>query len=999
MARQNINLGVNPNDGTGDNLRDAMLKVNQNLIELYTRTGGDANISNTGIKINGNVLGMAGDITISTQNSGGVSFLAPTYFQDDMYIYNGILRINTNEVDPQNIAIINGNTKIKGSTTIGDNNLFDKIFLNSTITGTIAPSETITYDLGTTSLRYNNAYIGGLLDSTNFYTAGANINGGTINNTTIGSSIPSEGRFSILRSVGDSFLGDLLVRDRGITTSVINGDIEFRPNGAGNVYVSTKMIVGSGSTPMVNPVLQATGNADNFSQIGVQNTNNGKFACSDIVVFTNDGSDFFNFADIGQNNSGWDGSLQYVYFDQTSAANTWVVGDTLVQYDLLDGSSILARGQIDEIIANPLNSNELRMRVCNVFEGTTGIFDQGSIHGNVLNETRSTSATPKEHLVETFTATGVATYNIGSGSLNGSTARAAFAPTVVLASDSVEVKVNGVIQHAGVDFVIQFNKIKFRTVPSPGSIVTIRQYPDGNYPFTVGQSGDSYVYNNGSKLTLGTMTGHDLLFHVNGVRYTSEAGRIKGDTKNWILGNGVTSKDGFPDTGELLQVKGDTRIDGNLIIEQRSISNMIGVPGDKAGMLCFDELFIYTCSANYDGTNIIWKKLDINALSLGAAGTGGQIQYSNNGAFAADTSFTFDSVQKKLKVQGPIVSGEYVQSSSIDKLGIQVLSTFDDPNSTASANLEANLANNILTLSQYSEDSPLGPHVLESGSIDATGFYLFKEDTVNNVNVDITLKLPSLPADSTVVYSLALPTSSGDNGQLLTSDGNGNLVWTYPISAATGVTTELQYNNNGFLDGSTTLTVVNDDDNHKAILATGQIGSSSDTNTTILSKGGLTSTTYFTGVQNYRTELSPGTILTRALQTVATLNDSGLHVENEAGAVPYYANYEYDGIIINRGNYNSKITVAVGNPSQFDVTFTLPNSGGNVGETLVSDGFGTLDWATPLVQTSAPSSSIGAEGDRSGLTAWDSNYVYICTGSYDGSTNIWRRIANTPSSW
>lgn len=561
MSRQNINLGVNANDGTGDRLRDAMAKINDNLIELYSRTGGDETQTGTSIGVVGNILGIGGDMTITTNNVGNLTIDATTYITRDSFLF-GNVRINSTEVDNEYNLIIDGNAKIRGNTILGDDPLTDRIRLNSYITGTITPSFNITYDLGTTSLRYRNVYAGGTIDATNIYTAGANINGGSINDTYIGLSIPSEGRFSILRAE-DAYLGDLLIRNNQISTNVINTDIEITPYGTGNVYVSTKLIVGSGSTPMVNPVLQATGNADTFTQIGVQNKNNGKFACSDIVIFTNEGSDFYDFVDIGQNNSNWDGSLQYLYFDVTSDAFEWSVNDVVVQYGL-DGSTILARGIIDEKIVNPLNNNEIRFRICNVFEGSTGIFEQGSTHGNVFNETDLSNATPKDHLLETITSTGAVTYNLGTHTLNSSTARAAFAPTVVLASDSVEVKVDGILQKPGIDFVIQYDKILFYNPPTTGKIITIRQYPDANYPFTIGQSSDSYVYNNGSKLTIGTMTGHDILFHTNGVRYTAEAGRIKGDTKNWIIGNGVTNKEGFDDTGELLQVQGVIKTTENI---------------------------------------------------------------------------------------------------------------------------------------------------------------------------------------------------------------------------------------------------------------------------------------------------------------------------------------------------------------------------------------------------------------------------------------------------
>lgn len=611
MARQDINLGTNANDGTGDKLRDAMQKVNDNLIELYARTGGDQTQTGVDIAINGNVMGISSDMKITTNNAGNLSIEAPTYFTKDAF-FNGQLRVNTTEFNANVTAIINGNTIIRGSTTLGDDDNTDILRLDSRIQGTITPLYDNTFDLGTTSLRYRNMYIADTAYITSTFTPNANIVGGRINSTIIGDTDPVEARFSTVRVVEDSFLGDLLVRDNQISTGAVNGDIEFRPNGTGNVYVSTKLIVGAGSTPMVNPVLQATGNANNFTQIGVQNKDGGKFACSDIVVFTNAGSDFFDFVDIGQNNTGWDGSLQFLYFDNTSDANTWAVGETLVQYDL-DGSTILARGQIDEILANPHNENEIRIRVCNIFEGTTGLFEQGSTHGDVHNEADFSFASPKDHVLETITSTGAETYNLGTHTLNSSTAKAAFGPTVVLAPDSVEVKVNGVKKKPGVDFTINFSKILFYDIPGVGATITIRQYPDANYPFTVGQSGDSYMYNNGSKLTIGTMTGHDVLFHVNGVRYTAEAGRIKGATKNWVFGSGVTDKDGFADTGEKVQVHGDVRINGNLIIQSRTITSSIGEEGDKKGMVALDDNYLYTCFANYDGASQIWYRTAITS--------------------------------------------------------------------------------------------------------------------------------------------------------------------------------------------------------------------------------------------------------------------------------------------------------------------------------------------------------------------------------------------------
>ena len=42
MARQTLNRGTTANDGTGDTLRTAAQKINENFQELYQSIGGDS---------------------------------------------------------------------------------------------------------------------------------------------------------------------------------------------------------------------------------------------------------------------------------------------------------------------------------------------------------------------------------------------------------------------------------------------------------------------------------------------------------------------------------------------------------------------------------------------------------------------------------------------------------------------------------------------------------------------------------------------------------------------------------------------------------------------------------------------------------------------------------------------------------------------------------------------------------------------------------------------
>ena len=61
MAKQTINIGSSANDGTGDQLRTAFDKVNDNFDELYTTADTKATVTSapaTVVGVNGNTAGM-----------------------------------------------------------------------------------------------------------------------------------------------------------------------------------------------------------------------------------------------------------------------------------------------------------------------------------------------------------------------------------------------------------------------------------------------------------------------------------------------------------------------------------------------------------------------------------------------------------------------------------------------------------------------------------------------------------------------------------------------------------------------------------------------------------------------------------------------------------------------------------------------------------------------------------------------------------------------------
>lgn len=53
----------------------------------------------------------------------------------------------------------------------------------------------------------------------------------------------------------------------------------------------------------------------------------------------------------------------------------------------------------------------------------------------------------------------------------------------------------------------------------------------------------------------------------------------------------------------------------------------------------------------------------------------------------------------------------------------------------------------------------------------------------------------------------------------------------------------------------------------------------------------------------------------------------------------------------------------------------------------------------PFINAAVPTSSIGQEGDEVGLGAMTIGYIYYCTGTYDGTTHIWKRVAWSNDTW
>jgi len=246
MAKQTINIGSSANDGTGDPLRTAFDKVNDNFNELYSATGAGSgqNISISGQSIisdnsNGNIQldpNGTGEIVFVGDTSMGDSYKHQMGDGDDFKIYHdgnhsyivdegtGNLKIQGSQVD-----ILGGADGAETMATFVDDGAVTLYYDNSAKIATVTAGVDITGDLN--------------VDTINTGGQGVTI-GGTV--TTNNGITVATG--NLLVSAG--FLrvdNNITLNGNKLFTSLSNSDIDIDPSGTGtiNFRVPTQSSVGA----------------------------------------------------------------------------------------------------------------------------------------------------------------------------------------------------------------------------------------------------------------------------------------------------------------------------------------------------------------------------------------------------------------------------------------------------------------------------------------------------------------------------------------------------------------------------------------------------------------------------------------------------------------------------------------------------------------------------------------------------------------------------------
>ena len=197
MAQEVINIGSQADDGTGDTIRGAGIKINNNFTELYATSSASSQIHFIGNNISTTLSNS--DIVLAGNGTGAVKI-------SDLTIDNSI-RMSDN--------------KIRTDTSNAD------LVLTASGTGTIQTSV-------------------------------ADINGGTIDGTVIGGSTPAAATFSTLSYNNTAMVIDgVTINDNTMSANASNGNLEFNASGTGKVTVNGIKFPNSDGT--AGQVLQTNG--------------------------------------------------------------------------------------------------------------------------------------------------------------------------------------------------------------------------------------------------------------------------------------------------------------------------------------------------------------------------------------------------------------------------------------------------------------------------------------------------------------------------------------------------------------------------------------------------------------------------------------------------------------------------------------------------------------------------------------------------------------------
>lgn len=325
MARQLIDIGFNDNDGTGDRLRDAMRKVNQNFEELYEGTV-DTNVqivTNTIAitELNGNLtldpngtgtVLITKGLTINTAEEPTSKFIVldtdgTDLFKVDPLRRNATFDTTTDEAGffvTGNMVVMGDSTSLASNVSLGSGN--SVINFQGNINSSLIPSVDSSYNLGANGKRWNALYANTL-----------NVTTISLTNANIANLVSA----NLAHITTEITIGNLVLRSNELVNTISNQNIDLKPSGTGIVYVPTKIKVGDELSALTPSVLNVTDTSDNPRHISMQNFSSGSTARGSLLIPNDSGNLTANYLEVGINSSNYDNAS----FDIHTAGSGYLI--------------------------------------------------------------------------------------------------------------------------------------------------------------------------------------------------------------------------------------------------------------------------------------------------------------------------------------------------------------------------------------------------------------------------------------------------------------------------------------------------------------------------------------------------------------------------------------------------------------------------------------------------------------------------------------------------